>query len=180
MMTRNRPDRGTRRLDMSGMRQAMYDRRYWIGVGLVYQPNGEEHWEIDDDIGVLVNVTLMPDGEPLLCRLMGHGEGGTNGVWRIPPVGSEVIVGIPAGDIQGDTVLLGVLSSGGVPAELDADTLVVRAPKVVIIADGAVEVGQQGLTAQDGVVHGTGIDPFTGATYFALNSTSVKLRAKKL
>lgn len=179
MITRSRPDRGTRRLDMSSVRQAMRDRRYWVGVGLVYQPNGEEHWEIDDDIGVLVNVTLMPDGEPLLCRLAGLGEGGINGVWRIPPVGSEVAVGIPAGDIENDPILLGVLSSGGVPAELDADTLVVRGPKVVIIADGAVEVGGKGLTTQDGVVHGTGIDPFTGATYFALNSTSAKLRAKK-
>jgi hypothetical protein len=171
--------RGAKRLDMSGVRAALADRRYWLGIGLVYEPSGEPHYEVDEDLGVLVNVELMPEREPLLCRLGGLGQGGAYGVWRIPPVGSEVAVAVPGGDIGGDTIIVGVLASGGVPDELDEETLVVKAPKVVIIADGAVEVGEAGLVSTDGVVHGTGIDPFTGATYAALGSTSAKLRAKK-
>lgn len=179
MTPKQRPLRGSRKLDMAPVRKALEDRRYWVGIGLVYKPSGEEHYEVDEDIGVLVNVELMPDQEPCLARLGGFGRGGTYGAWAIPPVGSEVVVAVPGGDIEGECVIVGVLSSGGVPGELDEQTLVVKAPKVVIIADGAVEVGEAGLGATDGVVHGAGIDPFTGQTYTALNNTSSKLRAKK-
>lgn len=173
MITRSRPERGTRRLDMSGMRQAMRDRRYWIGVGLVYRPNGEEHWELDADIGVLVNVELMPDREPLLCRLSGLGEGGTHGVWRIPPVGSEVVIGIPGGDLENDPILLGVLASGGVPSELDADTLVVRAPKVVVIAtDDRAEIGQKGLGSSEDIVVQAALDDALAALAAAISALS--------
>lgn len=179
-MTSKGGRRGVRRMDKSGMSAAVMDRRYWVGLGIVYLPDGEAaHYELDEDVGILVNVRLMPNEEPLLCRLGGFGEGGSQGVWRIPPVGSEVAVAVPGGAIDGETIIVGVLASGGTPAELDADTLVVRAPKVVIIAEGAVEIGQSGLTITDGVVHGSGIDPFTGATYAALSNTSATLRAKK-
>lgn len=181
---RGKPDRGSRKLDTSAIRAAMRDRRYWVGLGLVWVPPDESsHWEIDDDVGVLVHVKLMPDEEPLACRLGGLGEGGSNGIWRVPPVGSEVAVGLVGGVVDGDCMLLCVLASGGVPDELDEDTLVVRGPKVVIIADGvgaAVEVGAKGLDLLlDGVVHGRGVDSFTGASYAALGSGSTTLRAKK-
>ena len=178
---RKQAERGSRRMATDAMRQALHDRRYWVGLGLVYVPGGEElHYEIDPDIGVIVYVQLMPDEEPLQCRLGGLGEGVANGVWRIPPVGSEVAVCCPAGEIHNDPMIVGVLSSGGTPSELDADTLVVRAPKVTIIATGgAVEVGQKGLGPTDGVVHGAGIDPFSGESYTNLNNTSSTLKAKK-
>lgn len=181
MTPKQRPMRGSRKLDMSGIREALVDRRFWVGLGIVYKPDGESsHYEIDTDVGVLVNVELMPDREPLLCRLGGLGEGGLNGVWMIPPVGTEVAVVVPGGDIGGEPMIVGVLASGGVPTELDGNTLVVRAPNVTIIAtEGAVEVGQKGLIATDRMVHGTGIDPFTGATYAALGNTSSTLKAKK-
>ena len=176
---RGRAERGSRKLDTSAMREALRDRRFWVGLGIVYAPNGEQHWETDDDIGVLVNVELMPDREPLQCRLGALGGGDNYGVWRVPPVGSEVAVLIPNGAFgANDALLVGVVSHAP-PTELDADTLVVKAPKVVIIADGAVEVGQKGLGATDGVVHGSGIDPFTGSTYTVLGSTSSRLKAKK-
>jgi len=50
---------------------------------------------------------------------------------------------------------------------------------VKITAGGRVELGEAGLGTTDGVVHGTGIDPWTGATYTALGNTSDMVRAKK-
>lgn len=166
---------------MSAIRAALQDGKYWSGLGLVYKPNGEAtHYEFDADVGVLVHVELMPNQEPLLCRLGGLGEGGAHGVWRIPPIGSEVAVLIPGGALENDPILVGVLASGGVPDELDEETLVVKGPKVVIIAEtNAVEVGQQGLGVADGVVHGSGVDAFTGLTYTAMGNTSSTLKAKK-
>lgn len=180
LVKRHRGERGSRKLDMSVVREAVRDRRFWVGLGIVFLPDGQDtHWEIDPDVGVLVDVLLMPDQEPLLCRLSGFGQGGSAGCWRVPPVGSEVAVGFPGGEINNDPMLLTVLASGGVPDELDEDTYVVKAPKIVIIADGAVEIGQKGLAVTDGLVHGTGVDTFTGATYYALGSTSSVVSAKK-
>lgn len=169
---------------MSGVRAGLEDRRFWCGLGLVYKPDGEDsHFEVDGEVGVLVNVELMPDREPLLCRLGGLGSGGTGGVWKIPPVGSEVVVVVDGGDIGGETYIVGVLSSGGTPSELDETTLVIKSPKVTIIATepgGAVEIGQKGLTPLvDGLVHGSAVDPYTGATYAVLGATTSTLRAKK-
>jgi len=127
-------------MEMSALRELTSDRRYWVGVGIVVKPSGEDHFEIDPDIGVLVNVELMPYKEPLLCRLMGLGEGGTRGLWRIPTVGSEVVVGIPGGELDNDPVLLGVLSSGGTPDELDGETIVIKGPATVLIIGAEVQV----------------------------------------
>ncbi len=173
--------RGSRKLDMSGARQALKDRRYWVGIGIVYEPSGETHYEIDDDVGVLVNVKLMPEEEPLLARLGGFGEGGTNGVWRIPPVGSEVVIAVPGGDIGGDTVLLAVLASGDTPDELDADTVVIKGPSTVMIIGAEVKIQSEGgspeplitKTIFDAHIHGTGVGPSAPPNNAASSGTSI-------
>lgn len=134
--------RATRRPNMAEVRAALEDGRVWTGLGVVFGPDGGSHYEVDDDIGVLVHVELMPAREPLMCRLGGLGEGDALGVWRIPPVGTEVAVLIPSGELDDDPMIVGVLSSGGTPGELDADTLVVKAPRVVVLGSTEVIVGQ--------------------------------------
>jgi hypothetical protein len=179
MLGSKRGRRATRRLAVNEIRAALTDGRVWTGLGVVYTDDDGTHYEVDADLGVLVAVKLMPSEEPLLCRLGGLGQGGDQGVWRIPPPGTEVVVCIPGGEIDDDPCIVATLSSGGVPDELDEDTLVVKAPRVVIIAEGAVEIGQAGLLTTDGLVHGSAVEPLTGATYFALGSTTSTLRAKK-
>lgn len=167
---------------MSAVRAALTDRRVWCGLGIVYKPDGEaSHYEIDEDIGVLVNVELMPNQEPLLCRLGGLGSGGTHGVWRIPPVGTEVAVAVPGGDIGGDTIIIGVLSSGAVPNELDGDTVVVKGPSTVLVIGAEVQVRSEGGTAEplitkstfDAHVHPTGVGPSGVPDNTASSGTSV-------
>ncbi len=179
---KQRATRGSSRLDMSSVRAALEDRRYWCGLGIVYKPDGEaSHFEVDDDVGVLVNVELMPNGEPLLCRLGGLGSGGTTGIWRIPPVGTEVAVMIPAGDIAGDTMIVGVLASGNVPDELDADTVVIKGPSNVLVIGSNVEIRSEGGTAEplitksifDAHVHPTGVGPSGVPDNAASSGTSV-------
>ncbi len=133
--------RAVRRLDLTPFREALADGKTWCEVGMVYQPtDAGSHFEIDEDVGVLVHVQLMPYKTPLMCRLGGLGEGGLRGVWKVPPVGSEVAVILPGGTVESDTLIVAVLSSGGVPPELDEETLVVRGTKVVIICDDAETV----------------------------------------
>ena len=76
---------------------------------------------------------------------------------------------------QGEVALYDDL---GQKVHLTRDGIVVTAPTVTVVADH-VHLGAAGLIATDGVVHGTGIDPFTGATYAALQNTSGVVRAKK-
>lgn len=180
LMGAKRGRRPTRRLDMSEVREAVADGRVWVGLGKVVNRDGGDHYQFDADVGVLVEVDLMPSETSLLCRLGGFGQGGAQGVWRIPPVGTEVVVGVVDGEVDASPCILAVLASGDVPDELDGDTLVVKAPRVVVIAaDGPVEIGEQGLVTADGLVHGSGVDSFTGAQYWQLGNTSSTVRAKK-
>lgn len=181
-----------KRLDRSIIRASIGPFPSYVYLGVVVQPSGEtSHWEMDTEEtgGPLVWVEMQPHREEVLCRLGGLGGGPGDGIWRIPPIGTEVAVLSIDGDFGADPMLVGVLSSGSVPSELDETTLVIRSPKVVInsdsgdttvLASGTVMLGGTGLTAlQDGVVVAQGIDPFTGATFGALGSASSKVRAKK-
>jgi phage baseplate assembly protein V len=61
----------------------------------------------------------------------------------------------------------------------DGATVKVRGD-AVNVGDDTVQLGGEGLiAAQHGVVVGSGIDSFTGATYFALQNASSKVLAKK-
>lgn len=46
--------------------------------------------------------------------------------------------------------------------------------------DASIDIGNDGdtFTGVDGVVVGSGVDPFTGSTYFVLGNTTSKLRSK--
>lgn len=174
--------KGSKTLSRADVRELFATHSFTTALGVVRKFEGESsHYEIDGG-EVLVDVELVPNGEKVLCRL---GFGG-RGVYSIPAVGSEVAVIIPASprslvadDLDNDPIIVAVLENA--PSQLDGDDIVVvKSARVVIIADAAVEVGAAGLGANDGVVHGAGIDPFTGQTYTALQSTSARLKAKKL
>ncbi len=54
------------------------------------------------------------------------------------------------------------------------------APTIVLSFVAAkVELGAENLTPPDGVVHGTGTDPYTGMPYWMLGNTSNVVGAKK-
>lgn len=67
--------------------------------------------------------------------------------------------------------------------ELEGDeTAIFNSKSVIRIkADGTIEIGSRGaeLTPLDELVHGRGIDPFTGKTYKILGATTSKVRAEK-
>lgn len=117
---------GNRALDLTHIRKALEDKRIWCGLGVVVERDGS-HFEQDEDEGdVYVEVELMPDGIPLTCRLGSSSGGANHGVWKIPPVGTEVAVMFSLnGDIESDAMIVSTLSSGGVPGSLDDTTLLV-------------------------------------------------------
>lgn len=132
-----RARRGSRRLPISELREAFADNRVWSGIGVVAKIDGEPHFEIADG-DVLVSVTLIPTGEPLMCRLGAPGGGSGIGFWRIPTVGTEVAIICPTGELDSDPIIVAALTSGTAPDGLaenknifivpDGETLEIRTP----------------------------------------------------
>lgn len=149
---------GGRTVNRAEVRDALEDGRIHCAVGLVVVPNNEDsHYEIEADndgnpVDVLVNVSLMPRQEAVLCRLGALAGGPGSGIWRIPPVGAEVMVMVPRGELENGPVIVGELSTRGIPSALDQDSLVIINPGKVIIAsqDDKVYLGS---------VDGTGTQP---------------------
>jgi hypothetical protein len=142
----------------SDMQEVLQDRRVWTGVGVVVKrPNDDAHYEIVKDsagnpVDVLVEVDFMPNAEPVYARLGALSGGAGAGIWSIPPVGTEVVLALPGGELDGMPCIVGRLSSRNIPGALDADTLVIINPKKVIIASQNDKVY---LGSQDG----TGCQP---------------------
>lgn len=151
-----RPFEGSKPIDLSVLKKALEDSRVWCGLAKVVKRDGDaSHFEIEKDdsgnpVDVLVEIDLMPDGIPILARL-GSGFGGASfGVWRVPPVGTEVAWMAPNGELEADVMIVSTLSSGALPGAVDEDTLVVFNTKKIhvetnggdieIVASGQVKV----------------------------------------
>lgn len=124
---------GSKPIDLSILKDALRDNRVWCGLGLVVKRDGEDsHYEIVDN-DVLIEIDLMPEGVAVTARLGSWAGGKGSGLWRIPPVGTEVAWMCPCGTLDSDTLVVGTFSSGEIPADLDEDTLVIINPKKVVL-----------------------------------------------
>lgn len=109
--------RGTKRLDLSTLREALKDSRVWASIGVVIKPDGEDtatHWEIvTDDAGnatdIVVEVLLTPANVEVTARL------NMLGVVQVPEVGDEVLVVFPDGQLDWMPVIAARMSTGAVP-----------------------------------------------------------------
>ncbi len=91
------------------MRHVLRDSRMWFAIGLVVRDeDGADPVEVNGT-DVLVEVVLQPSLTPVTCRLPAR-------VWAPPDEGDEVMVGLPEGALDFMPVIVGVLSSGHVPA----------------------------------------------------------------
>lgn len=84
------------------------------------------------------------------------------------------LVGLQAGEValyddQGSRVHFRRADPAAVPPR----------PASVVVVAPLVELGDENLGLLDGVVHGSGIDPFTGLTYTVLGNASAVVKAKK-
>jgi phage baseplate assembly protein V len=108
--------------------------------------------------------------------------------------GAEAVAGFPNGDRAHPLVLVVGDRRYRVQGLEDGEVALYNdtGAKVVLLADGNIRcVPKSGgrvditdsegtpLLPTDGLVHGSAIEPFTGSTYFVLQSTSAHIRAKK-
>jgi hypothetical protein len=154
---------------------------------------------IDKDHGVLLDVTLLPDEVEETAKLAPMYAGAGFGFYLPVRVDDEVIVISPMGSPDHGLEAYPRVWDGADPPPQDVvdhpqDVLLHVRPgrslrivtevlgKVIIEPRGlgVVELGGENLVPLvDGVVHGTGVDPFSGLTYSALGNVSLKVLAKK-
>jgi len=158
------------------------DPRIWAAEALVRAVH------VDPEHGVLVDVTILPDGIEETARLAPIYAGSGWGLHLPVKVDDTVLVVAPHGnsDYGLEVVARRWEKADPPPASVAQypDDVVLhvepgRSLRVVVTGAGVVEFGGAGLTPMDGVVTGMGIDPFTGQTYYALQSASEVVRAKQ-
>ena len=169
-MKRNRMRRrGTgKRIDVSAIREVLQDGRSWLEIGVVVDDGGG-HYEVADG-GVYVDVELLPDETEVRARLMSIAGGPGDGVWRVPDVGTIVVVGVPGGELEDGGIILGTLSSGDVPDGVTTGQTVIVAPSVLVYDSAASEAKelayksdvQECVDKFNGHVHADPASGFTG------------------
>jgi hypothetical protein len=150
--------------------------------------------------GVWLDCLHVETGEPLRVRWGLHLLPGGGGAWFPPPRAGEELVAVFHEGEPGVAAGLAVFTRewAPLPAAVTSapnavhiigasESVMVTSDKTIdmkatqkVIADAPlVELGGRSLLPIDGLVHGTGIDPFTGANYFVLGNACAGVRGKK-
>lgn len=135
---RRRSQEPTVRFDRAAWRELMDAGQIHAARGIVVQ-EGASHFElVEGGADVLVDVELQPSGERITARLGGLGGGPAAGIWAIPPVGAEVVILVPDGDLEAGAVIVACESTGSVPDGLGPTTIVICPPAggQVLVHDG--------------------------------------------
>jgi hypothetical protein len=188
---RKRRQAGSRKFDPSDLRELLKDDRVWNVNAVVVKPDdATSHFEIIKEgskiVDVLIEVETVPRGIDLTVRLGCSVGGPGRGLWRIPDIGTEVVVDVGDGELDGGPSIVAILGSGEVPANLAAGRTILVATDEVWVDAPIIKMGpdpQNIVTApgplQDSLVHGSGIDSFTGSPYSVLGSATRKVFARK-
>lgn len=195
-------------MDMARLSSAVQrpgiDPRVWVSYAVA---DGESHVDMDpDNGGVYVDVICLPTMERYTARVGSEYAGNGFGMYAKIHKDDEIMVSAPSGDpAEGVVVTRRMHSAADMPAQAFADNsddfiivvekdknlrLTVQGGGAVFIstgggdvtvdtAGGSVILGESSAGPLDGVVHGSGIDPFTGANYTALQNTSNVVKAAK-
>ncbi len=124
---------------MSGMaaslRALTEQGRLFCTLGVVHiEAGADRHWDVTEDGELTVSVLLDAHEVPVWALWAG-----VYGVFRIPKPGTEVVVAQPSGEIEGGSIIVGVLPTGHVPDDIDDAALSLRDRRIVIGATGAAE-----------------------------------------
>lgn len=145
-----RGGKSAKKVDLTQLREALRDGRVWCQLGQVFSPDGGAHWYVDTDNegnrSVMVEVTTMPEGMDLTCRLA------TKPLWYIPAAGSIVVVAIPSGETDHMPSIIGILDAGDADTDISADRCLLASDVDVVVKSGAVLLG--GTDASQQLVKG--------------------------
>ena len=135
--------------------------------------DGGPHFDLDGE-DMTVDVQLMPSGDEITVRVGTVAGGFYRGIWAVPPVGAEVKVSVPDGDLAFQPVIDSWYSSGQLPEGIGEATLVIAAPPggEIYLHDGSGTLDALvKKSAYEAHKHPTGTGP-SGVADNALSSSS--------
>lgn len=190
-----RHSRVTGQLDTSRVAQAVtkpgIDPRIWVSYAFVTKV------VVDPVQGVFANVILSPSQVPETVRVGYEYAGSGFGIYNPLRVDDEVLVIAPSGDPNEGMVITQRMYSASDPPPQEAvdhpddPVFHVRPGQTlrIVVEDGGnviidpkgqgVQLGGEDLGDRDGLVQGTGNDPFTGLPYWFLGVTSGIVKGAK-
>lgn len=126
-------------MTLQATRDLLKDERIPAVAAHVAVHDGEsKHWELSDEGQMLVSVVTNNHGVEIWAILRGGGFDG-HGVWSIPAVGTEVVLGFDNGEFEGDVWVVGV--HGKPPSGFDdTKTLVIDDAVEIRSVNGAAQV----------------------------------------
>jgi hypothetical protein len=149
-----RSRKAVKRLDTNTLRALARDGRVWVDVGVVVKAPGDAaHWRKVDSNGrtdIMVSVDGVTTGQEWECRLSAAAGSVAQGLWRVPAVGDEVVIAVPAGDVSFMPVIVSALGSGQVPERAGADKTVLVATDELQLQVGGKVVRVKGDKIQIG------------------------------
>lgn len=154
-----RPGHATRAVDLSELKEALAEGKIHTAIGTVTDEGVDNYFSIEDG-DLIVELELHPGGEQVSARMGVGGGGSGQGIWFIPPPGTEVAVLVPDGDLECGPIIVGIMSSGGLPDGVAPGVTVVANSSKVLIHDGSGGTDQLVTkTAYEAHVHPTGVGP---------------------
>lgn len=130
-----------RKLDLTAMKEALKDDRLFPALGIVTDEDGS-HFSLSDE-DLIIEVEIVPSGEIVSAR-QGFGSGSL-GTWKIPSPGTEVALLIPDGSLEFGPIIVGILSTGGVPQGLAEGITIITDVQNVFVTDGGPLVNADSL-----------------------------------
>lgn len=120
-------------MTLQATRDLLGDERVWCIAARVEAHEGEEdHFEVNAEGQITLSVVTLRHGVPINV-ILGGGDVNKKGVWFIPAVGTEVIVGFDDGEFEGDGYVVGI--HGRSPGGIDATKVLIIGPAVEVRAE---------------------------------------------
>lgn len=116
----------------AALKEHLADERIWCIAARVVVPKGETlHYEVTAEGHISVHVETLRHGVQLPALLRAGDDSGA-GLWRIPSVGTEVIINFDDGQFEGDAYIVSVNGKKPAGVPLDATKVYLIGPNVEI------------------------------------------------
>ena len=112
----------------------------------------------------------------MTARMGCYGAGANAGIWVLPPLGAEVAVVFPEGELTGGPIIVGILSTGNVPDGIAADTMVIASGQVLINDGNGGATALPTLQEFNQHTHPTGVGPSSTPTTPATGTSVLKAK----
>jgi len=106
------------------------DQVFTFAARVTVDPKSGTHYQVNEEGYVIISCTTQ-SGHRLWANLSLDVDESGRGVWKLPAVGTEVLIGTHEGDFEGECYLIGKHARIALPSDVDPSTVVLQGDQVV-------------------------------------------------